>query len=900
MILFLLFTNPLQDFMVAKGLFDDGMYELAEKELKAFVVNYKDNEYAKEAVVLYIQALYAQGKYEEVINETKRFILDYPEKKEELLIIRGKSEIKINRFNDAERTFSQIQDKKKRYSLIGDMYYNRGDYKNAILYYQKLGDDYGKFSIAWCYYKMGRWDDALKYFNTVKEKKYLEESEYMISKIYLYKTGKDDEIIKYLKKYPKGAFNVNALITLGEYYEDRDIKKSKDYYSKIINEKFEYSNYAIYKLGLIYFKSEKYDSSLYYFNLVEPTSRYFGEALYYIARINSIKGDYEIAIDLYKQLIKDYKELKNQSYFRIAEIYKSKGDINKAIENYKKIEGELKTGANIQIGNIFLSKAEYDSAIFYFSLSDDERMLFLRAVTYFKKRDYEDVIRNCEKLLKISKDKELILKTKLLLGDTYLENKDYEQAINFYEDVINNDIKNLKPPALEGLGWAYFGKKDYNSAFNYLDRLSKEYPDYQGKGKIFLTMGDIAYSMKDYSKALEYYSKVKDEGEPEGIYKKGLVLFDKGDFTEATKVFNELRRKFPLYEKSDDALYLIAVALRKSGDLYSSINNLRELLKMSISKEIKSKALLLLADNFFDQGRFDSSIYYYERYTYIFTQPQKELIPGIRGIVYSVYKLKGEKEFENIVNDYLRRYKETNIYQDVSVMFGRMYLNIGNTKKAIEILEGINSVESKLILIDVYYKLGNEEKIIKLSNELINDDRTKEQASFKIANYYFTKKDFVKATEYSKNLNNPDGNYIYILSLVESGKIDLAFEEIEKRNTGDYKELLKGIILIRKNDQSGIQYLDNAIKYEKTAPFAIFEKAKYLTAKGMNEEAREILLKIRYLYPESEYFSPSMIILSKILIKEGKKTEAKKILEEVIERKDGYEKDAKNVLDSIR
>ncbi len=900
MILLFLLMNPLQDFKVAKGLFDDGMYELAEKELKNFIVNYKDSEYAKEAALLYLKALYAQEKYETIIGESKKLILDYPENREEILIIKGKSEIKINRFSDAERTFNQLQDRKKKYSMIGDMYYGKGDYKNAIIYYQKLNDDYGNFSIGWCYYKLKRWDDAMRYFKMVKEKKYIEESEYMISKINIIKTGKTDELIKFLKNYPKSKFRANALLTLGEYYEDKNIQESQNYYIKVVNEKLEYSDYALYRIALNYFKSEKYDSSLYYFNLVEPTSKYFGDCLYYIARINSLKGEYDIAINLFKQVANDYKELREQSIFRIAEIYKKKGEIDKAVENFKIVTGELKTGANIEIGNIFLSKGQFDSALYYFSLSDDDKMVFLKSITYFKMGNYDEAISNCQKIIKRSKDTELVLKSKLLLGDTYLEKKSYDEAINFYTEVLNNNMRILYPSALEGLGWAYYGKKDYNAAFNYLDRLSKEFPDYQGKGKIFLTMGDIAYSMKDYERAIEYYSKVKGEEEPESFYKKGLVLFDKGDYTGSIKILNELRKKFPLYEKSDDALYLIALASRKANDIYASINNIRELLKMSVSKELKAKATLLLADNFFDQGRFDSSLYYYERYTYIFTQPQKEMVPGIRGIVYSVYKLRGEKEFENIINDYMRRYKETIIYQDIAVMFARLYQNIGNSKKAIELLEGINTIDSKIALLDVYKKTGNQENLIKLLNELLTDERTKEKASFELASYYFKRKEFSKAIEYSKNINKPDINYIYIMSLIENKKIEEALDELEKRNTEDYKELLKGIILIRKGDETGVQYLDNAMKNENTAPISIYEKAVYLIGKNKDNDAKEILLKMRYLYPESEYYSPSMIILSKILIKEGKKSEARKILEEIIARKDGYEKDAKAILDSIR
>ncbi len=564
------------------------------------------------------------------------------------------------------------------------------------------------------------------------------------------------------------------------------------------------------------------------------------------------------------------------------------------------MEGELKIGAVIEIGNIFLSRGEYDSALYYFSISDDDRLLFLKGITYYKMGRYQDVISTCEKILKDKKEKEIIQKTKLLLGDTYLEREEYEKAISYYKDVLNEEKEELRRSALEGLGWAYFGIKDYNSAFHYLDRLSSEFPEYQGKGKIFLTMGDIAYSMKDFKRAKEYYGKVKGEYEPEGIYKKGLVLFDSGDFIEATKTFSELRKKFPLYEKSDDAFYLIALCLRKSGDLFASINNLRELLKLSISKEIRKKATLLLADNFFDQERYDSSMYYYERYTYIFSAPEKDILPGIRGVIYSVYKLRGEKDFENLVNDYMRKYKGIEFYYDLSLMIAGVYFNIGNSKKAVEILEGLKTIEAKIALLDVYKRMKEEDKVLKILNDLLMDEKTKEKACFELSNYYYSKKDYSKSIEYSKSINKPDFNFFYIMSLIESKKLEEALKEVENRNTGEFYDVLKGIILLRKDDEKGIELLEKGMKNERIKDLCMFEMAKYLYSKGREEKAKELLLRIKYLYSESNYYSPSMILLSKILIKEGKKEDARKILEDVIGRKDGYEKDAKSNLDSIR
>uniref|UniRef100_A0A7C4UC16 Tetratricopeptide repeat protein n=1 Tax=candidate division WOR-3 bacterium TaxID=2052148 RepID=A0A7C4UC16_UNCW3 len=899
MILLLFFLNPAQEFKVAKGLFDDEMFELAEKELKNFILNYKDNEYAKEAAVLYLKAMYEQKKYENLIVESNRLIKDYPEKKDDILLLKGKSEIKLKKYNEAERTFSNISDRKKRYTYLGDMFYENGEYKNAIIYYQKLDDDYAYFSIGWCYYKLGRLDDALKYFKMVNDKRYKEEADYLSSKIILYKTGKENDLLQYTKNYPKGRFKPNVYITLGEYYEEKNFQVSRNYYKKVIDEKLDFMDYAQYRIGLLFFKKELFDSSLYYFNLVEPSSKYFGECLYNIARINSIKGENKIAIKLFNEVIKDYPELRDQCYFRIGEIKEKEGNIEEAIDNFKKVKGEIKNGANIQIGNIFLKKGEFDSALYYFSEFEDEKSLFLKGITYYKMKNYDEVIRVCENILKTGKDKDILIKTKLLLGDTYFEKKDYKNGIDYYSDVLKYGDETYKPYALEGLGWAYVGIKDYKNAFNYLDKLSSEYPDFQGKSEIYLTMGDIAYSMKDYGRALEYYDKVKGGNEPEGIYKKGLVLFDKGDYGEAIKSFIELRKRYPLYEKSDEALYLISLSYRNAGDINSSISNLRELLTLTIPKEIKAKSLLLIADNFFDLGKYDSSMFYYDRYTYIFSKPEKGMIPGIRGIAYSVYKMKGEKEFENIVENYLGKYKDTPIYEELSIMFAELYNNIGNLKKGAVLLENIQKPEAKIILSSIYKKTNDEEKMIKVLNELLNIEGTKEFASTELSEYYFfRKRDYEKAIEYSKLLDKPKTNFIYFISLIEKGE-DVK-ENLEGKNLGCYKELLQGIILLRKGDTTGMKFIDNVMNNDSTAPAGLYEKARYYSVKGEDDEARSILLKIKYLYPDSEYFSPGMIMLSKILIKKGNKKDAIKILEEVIGRKDGYEKEARFILNSIR
>ena len=101
LLLLILSLNPVKEFKYAKGLFEDGFYDLAETELVDFVNNYPNSIYAPEASLLLVKTLNQQGSFEKAIVKCKEFVFKYPSKKEDLLIEWAKTEIKLANFDSA-------------------------------------------------------------------------------------------------------------------------------------------------------------------------------------------------------------------------------------------------------------------------------------------------------------------------------------------------------------------------------------------------------------------------------------------------------------------------------------------------------------------------------------------------------------------------------------------------------------------------------------------------------------------------------------------------------------------------------------------------------------------------------------------------------------------------------
>jgi tetratricopeptide (TPR) repeat protein len=144
--------------------------------------------------------------------------------------------------------------------------------------------------------------------------------------------------------------------------------------------------------------------------------------------------------------------------------------------------------ALLYAGIAYLNKGDYDQAIKYFDKEIKyykntalagtnislEQAYYYSAVIHWREKDYDLVIDNAAKALKI---KASSADTHLLLGRAYYEKKSYDEAIASFDQALRFDP--TYPDALYGAGLAYEGKGDKEKALEQYRKALKAKPDFK-------------------------------------------------------------------------------------------------------------------------------------------------------------------------------------------------------------------------------------------------------------------------------------------------------------------------------------------------------------------------------------------------------------------------------------
>lgn len=231
----------------------------------------------------------------------------------------------------------------------------------------------------------------------------------------------------------------------------------------------------------------------------------------------------------------------------------------------------------LTLGNIAVDEKDYDLASKYsneffniqsFIKSDSINSLknnnildnlinlnFRIAEGYLKDNEFKDAFKSLTKTIKLINNKHdhisLDINRLLLLANTSIRNKDYENANKYFERVISLDPDNL---------YAISGELE-----------------------IYIKLGDKKLKKSSYNEALNIYDKASETYDDVRILNgKGLALAGIGDLEEAEKCFNEVLIKSPnrlttLLHLSD-TLY----KLNKIDEGYNSINRYLEIDKHNI------------------------------------------------------------------------------------------------------------------------------------------------------------------------------------------------------------------------------------------------------------------------------------------------------------------------------
>lgn len=319
------------------------------------------------------------------------------------------------------------------------------------------------FGIAWAQLKNGQIDDAVKSFETIKNK-----SESITVKI-------------------------SALTQIGDAYQDiEQFEKAVAIYDRIL-ENFpdsQYTDYVQYRQGIALLKSGAITAATLSFQTLKanfPESKYLNNIAYYTGVAYFQKGDWAGAKEHMTEFIQDTDlthDFSAEAHYVLALSHFNLKNYGQAMKLFQKIKTNFPYKSSM-VRNAQISMAK----------------------CYYKTGNIKEALKRFKILISRYPQSEIAQEALLWLSEFYFESGDLDNAIIYYNNLIEqfpgSDKLNL---VYYDLGHIYQARDEYDQAINALKRVDNKNEHLYAKAK--LAIADIFSRQFDSSKAIEIYENI--------------------------------------------------------------------------------------------------------------------------------------------------------------------------------------------------------------------------------------------------------------------------------------------------------------------------------------------------------------------------------------------------------
>ena len=462
----------------------------------------------------------------------------------------------------------------KFYFQMANEYFDKGDYKNAVVYYEKnlpadksayganhiyIGNDY--FLIGVCYKRLGEYDEAI---SNLKKALEIFESP---------KIQSDKSVSETKKNATK--FASDTALEIGNVYEAfGEFKKALSYFQKelsinlkIYGDKHIKTSDAYRNVGYMDFQCGNFNESIQKFTKAAEIRQFalgenslgFAECLIDLAEPYTATENYAVALANLKKAEEIYNSLLQPNNINFAYLYQTFSDyyrqttnINQSLNyGYKAIEIFDKNYGENNPASIAVYLAEIEKC--YALQGDNTRSLaiLLKVKSYYEAHPHQNL-------------------TSALSGisDIYSNKGDYENAIFYCQKSMETSKKywDEKTPGMAGLyhsmGNIYGLKKEYETALTFYSKALDLYIELEKEDteEILSLIGSIAstyFCLDDYEKAEYYQTEVCRRAhilgyagtEATAYYSLGM-LYHNPNFQNIKKSVECLKKSFELRKNS--------------------------------------------------------------------------------------------------------------------------------------------------------------------------------------------------------------------------------------------------------------------------------------------------------------------------------------------------------------
>ena len=231
----------------------------------------------------------------------------------------------------------------------------------------------------------------------------------------------------------------------------------------------------------------------------------------------------------------------------------------------------------------------------------------------YQKPDYEEAIKNFRSFIQNCDDQRPDLKSDayIRLGDCFFVDRDYNQAINYY-DLATRVGKMNSDYALFQQGLCYGAKGDSNRKIALLEDMIRAYPSTNLYDRALFEIGNTHLVYGDKRSAIAAFNRLIKE-RPRSSYtrqalmKTGMIYYNNNQYDKALNNLKTLVENYPNTDESREALSIIRNIYMEQNDLNSYFNYVQSSGSGQIQVTQQDSLAFANAENFFLDGRYEDA-----------------------------------------------------------------------------------------------------------------------------------------------------------------------------------------------------------------------------------------------------------------------------------------------------
>ncbi len=687
-----------QDYTFAIGLYRDGQYPIALQQFKAFISRYPGSGHIDEVTFLAGECLLQERMFDSALSYYQRVMEQFPGSHyfTQSELRSGEIYLQLKKLDKAERLLKNVLAnsgdngvKGEASYKLGQLFVARGDYNNAIKYFDLTYQgypksefaDYAMYGAAWSFGKLSQFAESKKAFaalladypNTRLRADAVEKmgecdfflgnyreaaNEFSIA----ISSTKNDEIVE-----PSLYYRGRAFVAVGE--PDSARISLKEYLDQFPSGDHSQEVRVLYSTILIAAGSD-IPEALHLLAQIKPDDPLYFNARLETARAYEASGDRDSAESTLLQLASSSKAESQvgRSYFELGKFYFQNKSYRQSQEAFLLASKDPSLYAEA-MKNAAVSAAaasDYANAKLYFlnaisklKGAQSVKAHFDYAASLYASHDFAGAAQIYTTAADIAPSDSEKSEALYMAAESSYRAGLYDRATADYQEYLKTyPAGDHAETAALGVGYSLYFSDHFAEAAKTFQDFINRYPSSPMLSDAYLRMGDCYYYGKSFQRALEIYKSAAslfagDTSSAYAWYQIGQTYFQLGQYTQSLSAFQFVIGKYASSYVAPEARYAIGWVYFSEKDYTDAISNFSRVTEDYPNSDVAARALYSKGDSYYNSGNYESALINYRQL--LEKYPTSQYVDNaIVGMQYCLTILGRTQEAERVIDDFVK------------------------------------------------------------------------------------------------------------------------------------------------------------------------------------------------------------------------------------------------------